>query len=94
MRSCLAVCQVLFQTEIRCEEQSPRGRIIYLYNELLKYPLVTKYLSDMVFSKKIKNLSLLFLVEDQFSIVSGAQSSVIELGFVTELKADLKESSP
>lgn len=48
----------------------------------------------MVFSKKIKNLSLPFLVEDQFSIVSGAQSSVIELGFVTELKADLKESSP
>lgn len=47
--------------------------------------------SDMVLAKKIKNLSLPFLVENQFAIVSGAHSSVIELGFVTELKADLKE---
>lgn len=65
--------------------------MIYLYNELLEYPSVTNHLSDTVLAKKIKNLSLPALVEDQFSVVSGAYSSVIELGFVTELKADLKE---
>ena len=64
---------------------------MYLYNELLEYPSVTNHLSDTVLTKKIKNLSLPILVEDQFSIVSGAHSSVIELGFVTELKPDLKE---
>jgi len=85
------VHQGLFQTKIRCEEQSPWERVIYLYNELLEYPSVSNHLSDMVLRKKIKNLSLFFLVEDQFSTVSGAHSSVIELGFAVELKADLKE---
>lgn len=70
----------------------PEGEnYIYLYNELLEYPSVTNHLSHMVLTKKIKNLSLHFVVEDQFSIVSGAHLSVIELGFVRELKADLKE---
>lgn len=68
----------------------PEGRTIYLYNELLEYPLVINHQSGTVLTKKIKKLLLPFLVDDQFS-VSGACLSVIELGVVTELKADLKE---
>lgn len=67
----------------------PEGRTIYCYKELLEYPLVISHQSGTVLTKKIKELLLLFLVDDQFS-VSGACLSVIELG-VTELKADLKE---
>lgn len=85
------VQQGLFQAEIRCEEQSLRGRIMYLYNELREYPSVVNHHADTALTKKIKTLSFPFLVEDQFSVVSGAHSSVIELGFVMELKADLKE---
>lgn len=46
--------------------------------------------SDIVLAKKIKTLAFTFLAEDQFSSVSGGHSSVIELGFVTELKGDWK----
>lgn len=48
----------------------PDGRTIYCYKELLEYPLVISHQSGTVLTKKIKELLLLFLVDDQFCLWS------------------------